>query len=84
MTWQLRDPKFRQSIRDVLKAAEDRCALVGTVGVQIHLALSVGIDKLGPPAHAIDVVIPSHTQASGSILPASASGVPVRLIDALG
>ena len=84
MTWQLRDPTFRQSIRDIVNAAGDRCTLVGTVGVQIHLALTLGIDKLGPPAHAIELVLPSDPEGTGLMLAGTLSGVPVRIIDALG
>jgi hypothetical protein len=78
-TWQLRDPAFRQAIRSVVDGAAGRCALAGTVAAQIHVAAAIGIDKLGPPAHAIQLVL-----FGGATLPQQAGAVPVEIVDALG
>jgi hypothetical protein len=79
MVWQLRDPDFRQAIHSVVDGMKGRCALAGTVGVQVHLAAAVGLDRLGPPAHAIEVV--TFEEAS---LPERVVSVPVERIDTLG
>jgi hypothetical protein len=49
------------------------------VGVQLHVAAEIGIDKLGPPAHAIEIV---QLGASAVVLPQGP--VPIKLVDALG
>lgn len=77
--WQLRDASFRQAIHAVTDAMEGRCALAGTVGAQVYLAAAVGVDKLGPPAHAIEVVA-----LDGARVPERAGEVPVVAVDALG
>jgi len=56
-----------------------RCALAGTAGVQVYLAASVGLDKIGPPAHAIEVVT-----FGGALVPGRVGKVPVEVVDALG
>ena len=71
MVWQLRDPAFRQAIHSLVDTLAGRCALAGTVGVQIHLARAVGADKLGPPAHAIEVASFTTTPCPVQVL-----GVP--------
>jgi hypothetical protein len=76
--WQLRDPDFRRAIHALVDRMGGRCALAGTVGVQLHLAAAVGLDRLGPPAHAIEVVAP------GAAVPDSVGEVPVTRLDALG
>jgi hypothetical protein len=77
--WQLRDPAFLGAIQHLLDTMGERVVLAGTVGVQAHLAAAVGIDKLGPPAHAIEVVV-----LEGAAAPASVQGIPVQVVDALG
>jgi hypothetical protein len=79
MVWQLRDPAFREAIRGVIDRMHGRCALAGTTGVQIHLAAAVGIEKLGPPAHAIEVVALEQAR-----VPELIGTVPVKRVDALG
>lgn len=79
MGWQLRDPRFRQAVRTVAERLSGRGALTGTVGVQIHLGAAIGLDKRGPPAHAIEVV--AFGQAS---VPQCVDAVPVQLVDSLG
>jgi hypothetical protein len=79
MAWQLRDPGYRQAVHSVVETMGGRCALAGTVGVQVHLAAAIGLDKLGPPAHAIEVV-----PFGGADVPAQVSSVPVIAVDALG
>jgi hypothetical protein len=79
MTWQLKNPAFRQAIHVVVDRMAGRCALAGTVGVQIHLAAAVGLDKLGPPAHAIEVV-----SFGGAPVPERVGAVPAEPVDALG
>jgi hypothetical protein len=76
---QLRDPAFRQAIRTVVDALDGRCALAGTVGVQLHLALAVGADKPGPPARRVEVV-PFGDQRP----PERAGGFPVVVVESLG
>jgi hypothetical protein len=78
MAWQLRDPLFRKAIHDAVARMEGRCALCGTVGVQVHLAAAVGLDRVGPPAHAIEVV------AFEGAVPPHDLGVPVEVVDAFG
>jgi len=79
MVWQLRNPTFRQAIRSVVDAMAGRCALAGTVGVQIHAAQAFGVDKRGPPAHAIEVVSFATAPCPNQVL-----GVPVTMVDAMG
>jgi hypothetical protein len=79
MVWQLRDPAFRQAIHDVVEMLAGRCALAGAVGVQVHLAAAIGLDKHGPPAHAIDIVA-----LDGGPVPDRVSGISVVRCDALG
>ena len=61
MGWQLSDPEFRAAIVELMERLGGRCALAGTVGAQIHLAAAIGLDKRGPPAHGIDVVMFGHS-----------------------
>ena len=56
MTWQLRDPVFRDALRALDLRLSGRYALAGTVGAQIHVAAAIGLEKRGPPAHAIEIV----------------------------
>jgi hypothetical protein len=79
MTWQLRDPTFQRAIVAVVDAAAGRCALAGTVGAQLHIAAAIGIDKLGPPARAIDLVT-----FEGAAVSLQHDRVPVHVVDALG
>ena len=79
MAWQLRDPGFRRAVHSALETTGGRCALAGTVGVQVHVAAAIGLDKLGPPAHAIEIVA-----LGGVELPEQMSSVPVLAVDALG
>jgi hypothetical protein len=79
VTWQLRDASLRTAIREVVQALNGHCSLAGTVGAQIHIAAAIGIEKRGPPAHAIQLVSFDPGQA-----PALALGVPVEVVDALG
>ncbi|MBI4704492.1 MAG: hypothetical protein HY744_25600 [Deltaproteobacteria bacterium] len=79
MVWQLRDPTFRQAIHSLCDTVGGRCALAGTVGVQVHLARAVGANKLGPPAHGIEIVSFAATPC-----PERVHGVPVALVDAMG
>jgi hypothetical protein len=76
---QLRDDRFRQAIHAVVEQMDGRCALAGVVGVQIHLAAAIGLDKLGPPAHAIEVVA-----FGGARVPDRIDDVPVVTADPLG
>lgn len=73
MAWQLENPEFRAAVLELVERMGGRCLLVGTVGAQIHLAAAIGIDKRGPPAHAIDVV-----PLEGAAVPDRIGGVPVR------
>ncbi|MBI4819460.1 MAG: hypothetical protein HY791_24525 [Deltaproteobacteria bacterium] len=77
MAWQLRDLGFREAIHDLLDRTQ--CVLAGTVGVQVHLAAAIGLDKLGPPAHAIEVI-----PIGATVLPSSVSSIPVARVDAMG
>ncbi|MBI2377063.1 MAG: hypothetical protein HYV07_23890 [Deltaproteobacteria bacterium] len=77
MSWQLRDPAFRDAIHAVLDRAP--CALAGTVGAQVHVASVLGLEKLGPLAHAIEVVT-----FHGEDLPNRIDSIPVKRVDALG
>lgn len=77
--WQLRDPEFRQAIRSVVASMGERCALAGSAGAQIHIAAAIGLDKLGPPARAIEVVALGAEQP-----PPLANGVPVAVVDPRG
>ena len=79
MTWQLGDPDFRRAIHSVCDPLAERAALAGTVGVQVHVASIVGLDKLGPPAKEIEIVSFGPTQ-----VPDSVESVPVRTVDSLG
>lgn len=79
MAWQLRDPEFRKAIRQTVDRLEGRCTLAGSVGVQIHLAAAIGVDRLGPPAHAIEIVAFDDRP-----LPTDVGGIPVTRVDALG
>lgn len=80
MTWQLRDPVFRRAVHRAVERLDGRCALAGTVGVQIHLAVKIGLDKRGPPAHTIELV---SFASAGATVPV-ADGVPVELVDPRG
>lgn len=79
MAWQLRDPEFRAAIVELVERMSGQCALVGTVGAQIHLAAAIGSDKRGPPAHGIDVV-----PLSGATVPDRIGVVPVREMSTQG
>lgn len=79
MTWQLREPSYWSAIRELVGSMGERCALAGTTGVQIHVAAAVGLDKLGPPAHAIEVVA-----FDAATVPDRVGEVRVRRADALG
>ncbi len=79
MTWQLRDPLLQEAIRSAVEALGGRCALAGTVGAQIHIAAAIGIEKLGPPAHTIEVVAFDPPPASPI-----GGAIPVELVDTLG
>lgn len=78
MRWQLRDPQYRSAIHETVRRLSGRCALVGPLGVQVHLAHAVGLDKLGPPARAVELVSFSSTPMPRDL------GVPVVSVDALG
>lgn len=79
MTWQLRHPEYRRAIHEVVELHGGRLVIAGTTGVQIHLAAALGLEKQGPPAHAVEIV-PLDRAAS----PPRASVVPVVTIDPLG
>lgn len=79
MPLQLRDPVLRKSIHELVDRLGGRCALAETVGAQIHLAALVGLDKLGPPANAIELVNFSEVQ-----IPDSVGGVQILAVDPLG
>jgi hypothetical protein len=79
MVWQLRDPELRAAIRELVDRMQGRCALAGTVGAQLHVAEAIGLDKLGPPAHAIEVV-----PLGAAEVPERVGRVPVRVVDARG
>jgi len=79
MVWQLRQSELREAIRALVDRWDGRCALVGTVGVQVHLAAAVGLEKPGPPARSIEVVAFSDAPR-----PDRSGVVPVELVDALG
>jgi hypothetical protein len=79
MLWQLRNLAFRKAIHDVVDLMAGRCVLAGTVGVQAHLAAAIGLDKLGPPAHAVEIVA-----LGGDPIPDRISGVPVIACDPVG
>lgn len=78
MLWQLRHPVYRQAI-DELVGMAGSCALVGTTGVQVHVAATVGLERLGPPAHAIAVVRLAPVE-----LPSRVGTVSVVSIDGQG
>lgn len=78
MTWQLRDPHFRRAVHRAIDQVDGQCALAGTVGVQIHLAARVGLDKHGPPAHTIELV------SFGAAAAPVAEGVAVEVVDPRG
>lgn len=80
MTWQLRDSSFRRAIATTVDQVAGRCALVGAVGAQLHVAAAIGLDKLGPPAHAIDLVVFDDEV----VVAPPPDAVPVRVVDALG
>jgi hypothetical protein len=79
MSWQLRDPLFQQAIGELVDRLGGRCAIAGAAGVQIHLAHAIGLDKLGPPAHAIEVVVLGDVR-----VPDLVAGVPVARAEAFG
>lgn len=79
MVWQLRDLAFRKAIHEAIDARAGRCALAGSVGVQIHLAAAIGLDKLAPPANAIEIVALDDRP-----VPDQVGGIPVARADALG
>jgi hypothetical protein len=79
MSWQLKDVAFRQAIREAVERLDGRCALVGVVGAQIHLALAVGVEKLGPPARAIELF-----PFGGQLAPERVGDIPVRHVGAMG
>ena len=79
MIWQLKDPTLRQAIHRTVAATDGRCALAGTVGVQVHLAAAIGLDKLAPPARAVELVL-----FDAAALPPAVGAVPVVAVDALG
>ena len=79
MAWQLRDPVFRAAIDELIDRTDGRFLLAGTVGVQVHIAGAIGLDKKGPPAHAIEVVPPQN-----AALPERIGDVPVRVVRTLG
>lgn len=79
MAWQLRDPVFRAAIDELLDRTERRCVLAGTLGAQIHIAAAIGLDKRGPPAHAIEVVPMERAE-----MPDRIGDLPVRIVDTLG
>ena len=79
MPWQLRDQVIRKTIHELVDRLGGRCALAGTVGAQIHLAALVGLDKLGPPANAIELV-----SFAGVRLPDAVGGVQILAVDPLG
>jgi hypothetical protein len=49
------------------------------VGAQIHVAAAIGLDKRGPPAHAIEVV-----PFGGVSVPERIGAVPVEIVSTLG
>jgi hypothetical protein len=79
MAWQLSDPLFRQAIAAAVQQAQGRCALAGVVGVQVHVACAVGLEKLGPPAHVIELVL-----FDGGPVPEHANDMVVVQVDPLG
>jgi len=79
MPFQLNDARFAGALLDAVRAMGGRCALAGVVGAQVHVARKIGLDKVGPPAAAIEVV-----PLGGVAPPPSALGIPVVAVDALG
>ena len=79
MTWQLRDPVFRDALRALDLRLSGRYALAGTVGAQIHVAAAIGLEKRGPPAHAIEIVA-----LGGADVPSSVGDVPLLRVETLG
>lgn len=80
MTWQLRNGRFRHAIHLAVERAGGCCALAGTVGVQLHVAAKLGLDKRGPPAHAIALV----PLDAATALDAFAAGIPIEAVDPRG
>jgi hypothetical protein len=75
----LHDEAFRHAIHKAIDAMGGRCALAGTVGVQVHLAAAVGLHKLGPPSHGIELLA-----LDDGAMPDHIGGIPVQRADGRG